>query len=378
MSMESLNKLRTKNNESLETSLNEEFITAESFDQQFNEEHILEIDGNDPVPYTTVSPENPISEDWVVYVGGFGQGKESYLDEIQSLAHSGRKVLFTNPTRGIEGNNELSAFEDVPDTIHNKARAVQEILNEVGATSVDFVGHSQGGAVISTFVAEHPGVAKKMVLLNSAGTKGGDDSWYKIIGRFGADKFEGLKNDKETLRGDSGKRAGNSFMKESIFNTKFDHAFRLNKEIPGVAAMDIIPLLKLIKQSGETEITFVNANNDKVYNTKAIAEMFGIEDILLKIEEEERAFENAVASGEKTEEDQVYSEKLSEELKEYQNEFVDNWANYSRGEATHSEPVAGKAGLLVSILNPEQHTKEINERLAREKKEQEAENNPDT
>lgn len=308
-----------------------EHVTDEEFERQFKEDHYLEIEGNDPIPYAMVVPENPTSENWVVYVGGFSQGKESYLDEIKDLAESGRKVLFTNPTKGIEAEEEGESQVDMPETILNKSRAVDEILKVVGTDKVDLVGHSQGAAVITTFVAEHPGLANKMILECPAGLLEGEDSWYKVMGRFGYDKTSAVTTDskqwlEETLsiRDESsdkdpkivtrqvlnkaGSRAGKSFFK----NLKDDFVFRLVEEIPGVAKVDIAPLLKEIKEKGEgTEVILVNANNDKVYSPERLEQTLG---------------DNPL------------------------DEYIDRWAMYDSKTASHSTPVAGRAGLLRQIL----------------------------
>lgn len=256
-----------------------------------------------------VIPKKLSSEDWVVYVGGFGQGKDSYLDEIRSLALTGRKILYVNPTRGIGGENEKSSVH-VPDTIHNKSRALDKILKTVGAEQVDFIGHSQGAAVITAYAAEHPGVARRIVLECPTGTLGGNDSRERIMGRFAADKIVSLATDTGKIMGESGKRAGTSFTKEVFGNYK-DIGFRLTQEIPGVATVDIAPLLKEIKQrEDETEIVLMNANIDKVYSTEGIGETLG----------------------------------------DNPSEYIDRWAMYESKKASHSAPVVERSGLLRQIL----------------------------
>lgn len=295
------------------TLIEKEHITNESFEEQFNKEQVLSIEGVDDIPYTIVVPENLISEDWVVYVGGFGQGKESYLDEIQNLAQSGRKVLFTNPTKGITRNEDLipENINDLPKTITAKSEAVQKILERVGADNVDLVGHSQGAAVVAAYAAEHPNIAKRIVLECPAGSLEGDDSRERIMGRFVADKVAALATDTGKIAGKSGRRAGKSFSKE-VFGDYKNIGFRLREEIPGVAAVDIAPLLKDIKQRNEgTEIVLVNANKDKVYSPERIENTLG-----------DNPFED----------------------------YIDRWVMYESKKASHSAPVVERPGLLRQIL----------------------------
>ncbi len=289
--------------------VDEEHLTTEEFEHQFNEELLLEFEGHDPIPYTVVIPKNLTSEDWVVYVGGFGQGKISYLDEIKNLAHSGRKVLYTNPINGIKVGTEGRTIK-VPDTIINKSNALHEVLKKVDADRVDFIGHSQGAAVITTYASTHPGVAKKLILECPAGTLGGNDSTEKIIGRFAVDKISSLISNTEGAMSASSKRSGRSFINEVLVNYK-DISFRLNQEIPGVATVDIAPLLKEIKEiDNKTEIVLINANEDKVFPKDEIDRMLG---------------ENPL-------------------------EYVDRWAMYANKKASHGAPVAERAGLLQQIL----------------------------
>lgn len=324
-------------------------ITEEDFKRQFSEEHEIEIEGQESIFYTAVIPENPTSEDWVVYVGGFGQGKDSYLDEIKNVAQSGRKIIFTNPIRGIENEEVVEALHDVPDTIIAKSAAVQRILEEVGAGKVDFVGHSQGAAVVTAFAAAHPEITKKLILECPAGSMGGDDSREKIMVRFVIDKVAGIIDNPKKMLGGAGGRGGKAFFRETIGKPKHI-GYRLKEEIPGVAAFDIAPLLEEIQQKeGETEVILVSANNDITYPREKIAEMIGADELLSQIEEEEGRFEDV---------DREYSEVLTQKVTENSpfGNLVDRWVMYGGKEsegATHSAPVVEKAGLLRQLLEQE-------------------------
>lgn len=287
-----------------------EYISQEDFERQFKEEHNIEVKG-EIIPYTIVVPEEPTSENWVVYVGGFSQGPNSYLDEIQNLAQAGRKVLFVNPLKGIEADEDEmqeDILKDLPKPILSKARAVQEVLNEVGAKEVDFVGHSQGAAIVTTFAAMHPGIANKIVIEGPEGLLGGNDSKFRMIARFVADKVNALaRNPKKTL-GKEAVRAGKSFSTE----IKKDPIYRYNKELPAVTEVDIAPLLKKIKKEQEdTEVILVNANQDKVFPSDRIEQTLGNNPL---------------------------------------DEYVDRWAMYQDKNASHMAAVIERPGLLRQIL----------------------------
>ncbi len=290
--------------------IEKERISQESFERQFQEEHSIEVEG-EVIPFTTVVPEEPTSEDWVVYVGGFSQGKDSYLSEIQNLAQAGRKVLFVNPLKGVEMTKDeiqTDTLSAVPKSILSKAKAVQEVLSSVGAQNIDIVGHSQGAAVATVFSAAYPNVANKIILECPAGLLEGDDSRLKIITRFVADKASLIVSNPKKLFSEEGIRGSKSFSKEIID----EPMYRYNEEIPGVAEVDIAPLLKQIKKEDKNaEVILLNANKDKVYSPERIEKTLG-----------------------------------GNPLEEY----IDRWAMYESKKASHIASVVERPGLLRQIL----------------------------
>jgi len=268
------------------------------------------VDG-EAIPFTTVTPKEITSEDWVVYIGGFSQGKDSYLGEIQNLAQSGRKVLFVNPIKGIGvGKDETPAgvLSVVPRSILSKAKAVQEVLDSIGAQGVDVVGHSQGAAIATVLSVIEPNIVNKMILECPAGLMEGNDSRLKIMARFIADKANLVVSDSGKLLSEEGIRGTKSFCKEIIK----EPVYRYTEEIPGVAEVNIAPLLKHIKKEGKnTEIILLNANKDKVYSPERIERNLGSNPL---------------------------------------DEYIDSWVMYESKKATHTAAIVERPGILRQIL----------------------------
>lgn len=295
------------------------YISQEEFNRQFTIEHTLSI-GESEVTYSSVAPSETISDDWVVYVGGFSQGKDSYLAELYNLAQSGRKVVFTNPLKGIQEHDFVDALEgyNLPDTIPAKALAVKAVIDHLGGETVDLVGHSQGAAVLTALATMEPELAHNLVLECPSGLQG-EDSTGRIIKRFALDKALQVKEmGREVLRGDfssleAAKRASESFASE----IQKDPIWRLNVEIPGAATVNIVPMLEFIHQQTiedrhfSTKVTLINAQSDIVFPPDQI-------------------------------EDALEGDPLN---------FVDSWAMYARKSASHTAPALEKAGLLRQLVN---------------------------
>lgn len=330
---ESSDKKKEDSSEELKEGLK---ISEEEFEEQFKES-VLKVDEHE-ILYSKIKPKETISDKYVLYLGGFSQGKETYRDELKNLAESGRKVLYTNQLDGVtpskEDSLELDKF-DLPETIKNKVAEVLVLLDHLKIDRVDIAGHSQGAIIATVVAALRPGIADNLVLLNPAGLYGDDSrfgiSWRSIKGQIAHTKSIAEEEDVE-------EKARLGIVQERIKDDsklRTDILWRLRKEIPGIAATDIVPILKEIKSNQEelsedekTRITLLTAYSDATFSREKTEEHLGIK-----------------SSPETSDEDisKMY-EKVFEEV-------IDSHAMYKEKEASHNAPIFEKPGALTQIVN---------------------------
>ncbi len=323
MGMESI-----KNTSKSEAQESNQMISDEEFETQFIEQTI-EVGGNE-LRYVAIEPSETISDEYVVYVGGFSMGPGVYKQEIKGLAQSGRKVLFLNPLKGIEvAKTDLEKFEEfnLPDTIKNKTSEALMLLDHLAISRADFVGHSQGAIIATVVAASRDNIADNLVLLNPAGLYGEDtspDMWARTAKgtmREQADFWSGKNNNDKAGRAES-------ILGPVTMNTELTERapyWRATKEIPGILATNILPVLKeLQKRTGDekTMVTLVTANEDLTFPPKKIEEHIGFGDS----------------------QDAVAVESVFKDV-------VDAYAMYISKDAMHNAPAYEEVGILEQILN---------------------------
>jgi pimeloyl-ACP methyl ester carboxylesterase len=156
------------------------YISSERFLEQIAHEQVMEIHNPErrlchQLRYTEILPDISISDEYVVFIGGFGANSLAYDAQLYELARRGRKVIYLNPLEGLAGSEEEQTYAKdtgIPGIIQNKASEVSRLLKELGIARVDVVGHSQGGAVATLLAATHPDMVKKLVLDTPAGLVG--------------------------------------------------------------------------------------------------------------------------------------------------------------------------------------------------------------
>jgi len=317
-----------------------ERITREEFDLQFQQSEKIDLNGEE-LDATSISPENPISEDWVVVIGGWATGKTAYAEEMYEIAKSGRKVLFLNPDHGLapnEGDEEYFKERAVAETIARKAAAVQKVLEEKGIVRADIVGHSQGAQIAAAMGAVHPELVRRIVLDNPAGMMG-KDTRSKLSGRGVIQAAEeGMQTpgrmkkahdlEKQGLIEKGDWKPGKAYVRERLAQTKLmaeKPVFRNVTETAGVAATDITPLLQDIRDRNKNsdqqiEVVLLNAYSDRIFPEKRIKETLG------------------------------YEESEASQVSEKPFELVDTWAMYSNKGASHNAPYLELPGTLAHIL----------------------------
>lgn len=317
-------------------------ISNEDFDEQFFVQKIS-VEGHE-FSFVKVEPSEKISEQYVVFIGGFSAGAAEYKSEIKDLAKSGRKVFFINPLKGIEvpdhDHTQMQNF-DVPPTIQMKTAEVLRALEIAGIQRADFVGHSQG-AIISAMVSSlRSGIAENLVLTNPAGMHG-EDSRRALVGRtavgLGAQQIE---NAKRMINENNEASRITDVIGSVLKGTEIQKSpiWRFAEEIPGIVNSNLIPVLKNLKErqaalteEEKTKITLVTANADRTFSPERIDANLGV--------------------------DSDNSESVETLFKE----VLDSSMMYVEKNAGHEAPIYEKAGLAAQIVNEKILNRQLNEK----------------
>lgn len=237
---------------------------------QFDEPHQLQL-GKKVLEYAVVNPKNESGEnadaEWAVFIGGLGAEKETYKTEMIDLALSGKRTVFVAPSKGVQPESEDTDYFNawagaLPDPIRNKAGAVAKLLEHLGVTNANIIGHSEGGAVAAALSGMRPQLAKRLLLDNPAGMIG-EDTTRELLHRVADEQ----KTEAPSL--------------EAMWNyAKGLIQFPFWKDIPAIADTDIRPILEHIKKSKQKggkgpEIILINSNNDHIFKKEDVEAALG-------------------------------------------------------------------------------------------------------
>lgn len=270
LSQKSLEALMTSVRSNIESGENKILLS------QFNEEHFLDLEG-EHLEYAMIEGvEKELGTapaEWAVFIGGLASVKEDYKKEMLDLARSGKRVLFVAPEKGVPTTREdedyfIARAGALPETIRNKAEAAAQLLEHLGITGANIIGHSQGGAVATALVGMRPGLAKRLLLDNPVGIIGGDTT-RNLLSRA-HHEAKGGAGATDAFRG-SGALAL-QLMRYPVW--------RATKEIPSIARTDIRPMLahmKKLKADGGKgpEIVLINSNSDLIYTKEDVEKGLG-------------------------------------------------------------------------------------------------------
>lgn len=242
---------------------------------QFNQTYEFQLP-HEVMQYAMINPdgghEERESDEWAVFIGGFASIKETYMSEMLDLAKSGKRVLFLSPDKGAQPENEDTDYFNtrsgsgagtLPGTIRAKAAAVALLLEHLGVTQANVIGHSQGGAVATAFAGIRPKLVSRLLLDNPAGLIEKD-----TIGGL----LHRVRDEAKVEFGASQSTA--TWWKQLKRLAQFP-LFRATKEIPGIARTDIRPMLEHLKnlksQGGSgPEVILINSNNDQLFPKEAV------------------------------------------------------------------------------------------------------------
>lgn len=242
----------------------------ETFERQFAETKRLELPNGDCVEYVTIRTAEGEQKPWVVFIGGFATSKDSYKEELASIAQSGRRIIFLNPAfdRRLPEDFTADLPRHIPETIRGEAEVLKKVLENEGVAVADIVGHSRGALVAVTLLSAHPQLARKIIVDNPAGIVSGM-SLGKIAWRSLAE-----------YRAHRGRGVGGNTPSD-IIGELTNHPITRIKELKAIANMDIKPLLKEIIERrkasgiGPKEVILLNAYSDRIFPAKEVEQAVG-------------------------------------------------------------------------------------------------------
>ena len=325
-------------------------ISDEEFEKQLVEQTVT-VDDHE-IAFVRITPPEKVSEQPVLYVGGFATEANMY-DDLKDLAQQGREVIFANPIRGIptkseEASQNLKEF-GIAETIQRKGLEVVALLDELDIQNIDLVCHSQGAAVSTVVAALRPGTVENLILTSPAGMSG-EDSWWGIIGRtlkgqvrqFGYNVARNSPNfygepDGQGFKPEEAARRTNAWVNaQKNEGPRKDTWWRITEEAQGIVDTNILPLLKYIKERNQTldedkrtRVHLLTANEDDTFDAKKIEQNLGYP--------EDLSDENKAAR------DAAYEAVFEN--------YIDSHSMYINKHATHDAPVFEKTGAIGQILD---------------------------
>lgn len=264
-------------------------ISPESFLEQLSEESTLEIVDEEHhacalISYTEIIPEEPISEEYVVYVGGFGTNAYAYDAQLFEIARRGHKVIYLNPQSGITPSAELSEYaheKQIPLSIQQKAMEVETLFKTLGIERACLIGHSQGGAIATLFSSIHAEKIDKLILDTPAGLAGHmsvrelfkrslDEALQEFMFAYRKMRYEG---DRSFLLEWSDRLYHNKRGKGA------ESLWKLRDDIRALVETDITPILRDIeemkKESEGPHVVLVTSHNDRIFRSADIENKLG-------------------------------------------------------------------------------------------------------
>ena len=136
------------------------------------------------------------SQRLLVFLHGIGGAARAWRGQIAAFGGRYRAIAWDMP--GYGGSAPLAAV-----SIATLADALQDFLDQVGATKPVLVGHSIGGMIVQQWLVKHPGTAAAVVLAQTSPAFGkADGDWQKsfIEARLGPlDRGETMRSLAPTL-----------------------------------------------------------------------------------------------------------------------------------------------------------------------------------
>lgn len=264
-------------------------IKPRTFEEQFNTVNQVTMPNGEVVNYFDIipqrTPENHELTDPtpIILSPGWGAGHKAYKSVAKECFMAGREVILTDP---IENTMAKESSHNVT-TMSNRLPNVQRLIAvlEHNRTSkddpnlkTDVIAHSQGSIYAVLAALERPDLVRSIVFTGPVGMIG-DDSFWKIIGRFLPVVGRSLTRD--LLSNPASGFATNMSLTKHVVK----HPKRAIKEIHEMAEFRMDDLLYDLRLLG-VKVGILQWAADSVFPHQRIEEKVAIEGIVRRVDGE--------------------------------------------------------------------------------------------
>lgn len=237
----------------------------EALDKRFENPEVLELDEfpKGRVEIIDLDPREKKTEIPLMIVPGWAATAEVCKENSQIFSEElGRRTITLNAPHGIETDPQ----EDIPLAELRKAAAITRVMEEKNIEKVDILTHSEGALFTTIAAMQNPEKFRSIVYFSPAGLVG-EDTFWKLISRFGSDLLQQWKDRKKSPE------------RESKINAALIEALKTFKnpkmsidEIMAIADLQIQENLRELKQFG-IKIVIMHPVGDKAFPMEKMQKM---------------------------------------------------------------------------------------------------------
>lgn len=243
-------------------------VTPNSFEQQFAHPQHKKIAGV-LVDVFDLNPNEAKSPTPVLFGTGGGCTTEVYKPALETLVIEGRRVISLNHSR--TGGDAIDAKSGpYPKEEFRKALNMIAVMDEMGITQADGVGHSSGAADLVIAAKLRPDLFRNLILYAPAGMVGKDTFFRFAKGYMG--QFKGRPDSMKKIPiSQTEKDIPIVALKEGL-KMFLKNPARLVKEVLDVPNIQIYDLLEELHQQG-IGIVIMSGVDDPVFPQEKMQEL---------------------------------------------------------------------------------------------------------
>lgn len=169
----------------------------------------------------------------LVLVHGFTGNRGDFRDHYAALSEIGRTVVYDHRGHGESTNTgEASTY-----SFDQLVADLDALLDRLGVTRCDLLGHSMGGMVALRYVLAHPERVSSLILMDTAARA--PDGFLKVVFEMGAEigRSEGMEKLAETARA-MAEKDPNRTAASRAYQTRIGSEAYWKRHFQRMAAMD--------------------------------------------------------------------------------------------------------------------------------------------